>query len=139
MRHAYRTRPEQSNAPGPEAPHRYGSPICFLAVETALAAFTFCSAVLLSVVFFAFAVFLALTCAAEAAEAATGLSTREAVLLTWRTEPVSVSASAAVELIVTAPAEAVTVRAKPLAQTRRKRDERGLSRVVDRISPWDFR
>ncbi|GGP77981.1 hypothetical protein GCM10010140_02660 [Streptosporangium pseudovulgare] len=75
----------------------------------------------------------------EAAEAATGLSTREAVLLTWRTEPVSVSASAAVEPIVTAPAEAVTVRAKPLAQTRKRRDERGLRRVVDRISPWDFR
>ncbi|GAA3445630.1 hypothetical protein Pve01_05760 [Planomonospora venezuelensis] len=28
------------------APHRYGSPICFLAVETALAALAFCRAAL---------------------------------------------------------------------------------------------
>ncbi|MFI7532139.1 hypothetical protein [Streptosporangium sp. NPDC049376] len=44
MRHAYWTRPEQSNAPGPEAPHRYGSPICFLAVATAVLALDRCRA-----------------------------------------------------------------------------------------------
>ena len=51
FRQAYWTSPEQSNAPGPVAPHRYGSPICFLAAETALPAFTFCCAVLLDLAF----------------------------------------------------------------------------------------
>jgi len=45
------------------------------------------------------------------------------------------AARAAVGPRVTAPAEAVNVRAIPPRERRKKRDKRGLCRVLDRISP----
>jgi hypothetical protein len=59
-------------------------------------------------------------------------------LLTRISEGPSAVASAAVDPRVTAPAEAVRVRAIPPRERRKRRDRRGLYGVVDRISPWDF-
>ncbi|GAA2890899.1 hypothetical protein GCM10010517_55170 [Streptosporangium fragile] len=61
-----------------------------------------------------------------------------AVPLTWSVGAVSAIASAVMDPSVTAPAEAVRVRANPPMERRKRRDRRGLCRVVDRISPWDF-
>jgi hypothetical protein len=140
FRQAYRTSPEQSNAPGPEAPHRYGSPICFLAAETALPARVLCSAALLFLV-------LPLPLALDAAVVSgwkavfvvlSAFSEPPAALLTSISEGPSAAACAAVGPRVTAPAEAVRVRAIPPSERRKRRDRRGLYGVVDRISPWDF-
>ncbi|GAA3010848.1 hypothetical protein GCM10017559_36750 [Streptosporangium longisporum] len=59
-------------------------------------------------------------------------------LLTRISGGLSVIACAAVGPRVTAPAEAVNVRATPPRERRKKRDKRGLYGVVDRISPWCF-
>ncbi|GGK46722.1 hypothetical protein Ppa06_03120 [Planomonospora parontospora subsp. parontospora] len=99
-----------------------------MATETAFAAFAFCRAALLSLV----------TALVLAPVRGAPLIRVTATVPACTTVAPFAAARACAEFIPTAPADAVRVSAKPPTERRKRRDEQGFCRVVDRISPWDF-